>query len=277
MTGPRDVRNESSPWRGWRNAEIYDQFVRDQRIYSLLNEKLVEEAGLGRAERVLDLGCGTGATTRACLVRLPAESEIVGVDASLEMVEFARAATLDPRARFEVVRAGRVEDVLDPGFDRVVCNAAFWQFPDQRQVLAALAQIAVPSARMVFNVPAERVLGEPAPVHPFQVALARAIEEATGRPFNLSPVQLDPERVVAWAGETGWRLLDLGRHSWSIRQAELIELMHIPAMIDPLTPGLSDAERESLLDSACVSLDRREVLEVPWLFFILERPAGETD
>src|SRR5690606_1701174 len=106
-------RMEEGRWRGWDNAEIYERFVRERRIYAWLNERLVERAAPERARRVLDLGCGTGATTRAFLRRLPAGGEIVGIDASREMVEVARAATLDPRARFVVGDAAAADRLVE--------------------------------------------------------------------------------------------------------------------------------------------------------------------
>ena len=44
----------------------------------------------GRGLRLLDLGCGTGASTAALLEVAP-EAEIIAVDASAEMLNAARA------------------------------------------------------------------------------------------------------------------------------------------------------------------------------------------
>jgi 2-polyprenyl-3-methyl-5-hydroxy-6-metoxy-1,4-benzoquinol methylase len=85
----------------------------------------------------------------------------VGIDASEEMIGVARANAHDPRARFAVLAAAEA-DRLDGVFDRVVCNAAFWQFPAAATVLAALARKTEPGATVVLN-PAERVVGEAAP------------------------------------------------------------------------------------------------------------------
>jgi trans-aconitate methyltransferase len=91
-------------WNDWQNAEIYQEFIDEYGIYRELNRRLVEVAEIRDALRVLDLGCGTGATTAACLEALGPQAEILGVDAASAMVEVARARIDDPRAQFVVAR-----------------------------------------------------------------------------------------------------------------------------------------------------------------------------
>lgn len=259
-------------WRGWDNAEIYDRFVREHRIYRRLNQRLVELAALAPARRVLDVGCGTGATALACLRVLDVDAELVGVDASQEMVEVARANILDPRASFVVAPAAAVARSVSGRFDRVVCNAAFWQFPVPAAALGAMAAVTGAGALAVLNVPAERVLGGRAPVHPFQVALARAIEDRTGRSLP-APVRLDPARVDADAGEAGFRVRERVEFVYRGAQSELVELMSIPAMIGPLVAGLAPDAVEDLLAECASRVDPDEPVEVPWLYWVLERAA----
>ncbi len=63
----------------------------------------------GRGARLLDAGCGTGASTAALLAAAP-EAEIVAVDASEGMLREARAKPWPSSVRF--VR-GRIEDLAD--------------------------------------------------------------------------------------------------------------------------------------------------------------------
>lgn len=258
------------PWRSWLNAEIYDRFVRERQIYDWLNRRIVQRADLRRARRVLDLGCGTGATTQACLGAIPADAEIVGIDASAEMVDVARNNVHDPRASFEVATASQVEHFEGP-FDRVVCNAAFWQFPRPQEVFRALARRTSGGARFVFNVPAERVVGERGSIHPFQVALLHEVETQAGRPLQAQPIRIDPERIDALACEEGFEPVSREREVYEGLQGELIELMSIPAMIVPLTLDLSDAQREEAWNRARERSDPGLVVRVPWVFFTFAR------
>ena len=67
----------------------------------------------GRGLRLLDAGCGTGASTAALLAAAP-DAEITAVDASAGMLAQARAKRWPPSVRFE---HGRIEDLADLGID----------------------------------------------------------------------------------------------------------------------------------------------------------------
>lgn len=271
-----------SPWTGWINASVYDAFVARHGIYRELNRWLAELAELAGARRVLDLGCGAGATAEACLAVLPRSAELVGVDASRAMVELARSRILDPRARFVTAPAAAAADALADlvgapaeRFDRAVSNAAFWQFPSARPVLAALTRMLEPGALFVFNVPAERVAGEEPPAaHPFQVALAREVERASGRPFPRTPTRLDPGELDRKLAETGFGPAARHRRLYRGRQRELMELMEIPAMIEPLTPGLDAERRHEVLARAGRRVDPEQEVAVPWIYFVARREDG---
>lgn len=260
-----------SPWSGWANAEIYDAFVAEHGIYRALNRRLVELAEIASARRVLDLACGGGATARACLEVLPARGELVGVDASQAMVRIARERVRDPRARFEVAPAAALERAAPGPFDRAVSNAAFWQFPGKRAVLAALARVLEDGGLLVFNVPAELLAGETSEPTPFQVALARAVEARSGHPLPTSP-PLDPERLVARLAEAGFELAAREPFAYRTRQEELMELMAIPAMLRRLAPDLPEPERRTALAQARRRTDPEQEVTIPWLYFVARRP-----
>ena len=67
----------------------------------------------GRGLRLLDVGCGTGASTAALLAAAP-HAEIIGVDGSAGMLEQANAKSWPPSVRF--VRS-HVEDLATAGVD----------------------------------------------------------------------------------------------------------------------------------------------------------------
>jgi ubiquinone/menaquinone biosynthesis C-methylase UbiE len=71
-------------------------------------------AGDGPGLRLLDVGCGTGTSTRALLSVAP-RARVVGLDASLDMVVEARAKEWPGTVRF--IR-GRVEQFAEAGISR---------------------------------------------------------------------------------------------------------------------------------------------------------------
>jgi tRNA (cmo5U34)-methyltransferase len=82
--------------------------------YERLQSLAVEACG-SSAARILELGVGTGETSRRLLERFPSAS-LVGIDASANMLAAARSAV--PHA---TLRVGRLEEALPSGpFDLVV-------------------------------------------------------------------------------------------------------------------------------------------------------------
>lgn len=74
--------------------------------------------------RVLELGIGTGETTRRLLDRYP-DAEVTGLDSSPEMVFHARGMEID-------VRLGRIEDPLPDGpWDLVLSVLTLHQLDDE--------------------------------------------------------------------------------------------------------------------------------------------------
>jgi len=257
-------------WRGWVNAEHYEQFVQGHDIYPWLNRQLVRRAQLADAERVLDLGCGTGATARAALGVLPVDGEVVGIDASPEMVQVAATATMDPRARFVVCPAERVQDHVEGPFDRALSNAAFWQFPRPAAVLEALGSLLRPGGLFVFDVPSERRPGAGAS-HPFQVALARAVERRSGRRYRSEATVFDADATAGLAAQYG--LEEVGREQAVHRgpQGQLVELMGIPAMAAPLLVDIGPEGYREAMAEAAAAVDHQLEVATAWTFITYQR------
>lgn len=111
--------------------------------------------GRGEGLRLLDLGCGTGASTAALLDVAP-KAEIVGVDASTGMLAAAKAKSWPASVRF--VRAG-VEDLApDPGaagvrgpFDGVLAAYLMRNLPDPDAGLRTIFELLRPGAPLAVH------------------------------------------------------------------------------------------------------------------------------
>ena len=102
----------------------------------------------GAGRRVLDLGCGTGASTAALLDVSP-EAEIVAVDASAGMLARARAKRWPDTVTF--VRS-RVEDLAVRGpFDAVFAAYLVRNLPDPDLTLRAVRGLLKPGAPLVVH------------------------------------------------------------------------------------------------------------------------------
>ena len=85
-------------------------------------EDLLALVEVRRGLRVVDLGCGTGELTARLADHLP-ESDVLGVDASPEMLEKA-AAQYRPGLRFELARL----EEISGEWDLVFSNPVFFGF-----------------------------------------------------------------------------------------------------------------------------------------------------
>jgi len=114
------------------NPEEYAKYSAAQFAWG---RELIARLKLRGDESVLDLGSGDGKVTAEIAAALP-RGRVVGLDASLEMVEFARARYDDkrfPNLEFVCTDARRIE--LKRRFDIVFSNAALHWIEDHPAVL----------------------------------------------------------------------------------------------------------------------------------------------
>lgn len=85
-------RDMAAAWDGDEGAHWSAHASRYERSAAPYRERVLEGAALVPGERVLDLGCGAGRTTRDAARRVAPDGRAVGVDLSASMLEIARAA-----------------------------------------------------------------------------------------------------------------------------------------------------------------------------------------
>lgn len=129
-------RNEDA--RRWDPA-LYDE---KHSFVWKFGADLIDLLAPKQGERILDLGCGTGHLTG----RIAAlGAEVIGIDASAEMIHQARKNY--PDLQFEV-RDGRDFEFKEP-FDAVFSNAALHWIKEPERVIACIARALKPGGRFV--------------------------------------------------------------------------------------------------------------------------------
>ena len=128
---------EANSW----NSDLY------QSHYSFVwryGRDLVQLLMPKEGERILDVGCGTGQLTAEIA---NAGADVIGIDASPEMIQAARKNF--PKLRFEVCDATTMG--FDQEFDAVFSNAALHWVLDQENAVACISRALQPGGRFVFE------------------------------------------------------------------------------------------------------------------------------
>jgi SAM-dependent methyltransferase len=80
---------QAAAWDGHEGDVWTEQADRYDRASRRVWQRFVEAQLVGRADRVVDAGCGTGGPTRD-VARCAAEGEVIGIDLSTRMLDLAR-------------------------------------------------------------------------------------------------------------------------------------------------------------------------------------------
>src|SRR5215216_5552262 len=147
------------------------------------HEHLRAAYGISTGDEVVDIGCGTGLTTREA-ARAAAPGRVVGVDVSERMLERARQLTAAERLDNVQYALGDAQvHRFDPaGFDVAISRFGTMFFSDPAAAFANIAAALRPEARLVLLVWQRREHNE----------WARAIDAALGDAAQPPPPGADP-------------------------------------------------------------------------------------
>ena len=168
---------------------------------------LLEAAGLVPGEHVLDVGCGTGPTTRAAALAVRPGGTVTGLDLAPELVAEAARRVQEPEVRW---LAGDATEVALPAahFDAVISRFGVMFFADPVTAFAHLAGATRPGGRLVVAVwPARDEVEQFA--LPYAAAL-RALTQA-----GIEPDEPDPQRGPFSMGREDEALSLLRAAGWS--------------------------------------------------------------
>jgi SAM-dependent methyltransferase len=194
------------------NGESGDTWVRTQEEHDATLEPwarvLAEAAGVRPGERVLDVGCGCGATTLAAATSSGPDGAAVGLDLSEQMLararELAEAAGI-ANARF-VAGDAQVDDLAAdaPPYDVVISRFGVMFFDDPVAAFANMARATRPGGRLAMVVWAplseqEWLLVPGGAALPHLGFLDVGAEGGPGM-FALS----EPDRITEVLGAAGW-------------------------------------------------------------------------
>lgn len=166
----------------------------------LHNAVLRRAAGVRAGDRVLDVGCGAGQTTREA-ARAAGEGSALGVDVSEAAIARARSlaeAEGVGNAAFEVADAG-THGFAPASFDLAISRFGTMFFGDPGGAFANLARALRPGGRLVM------LVWQAAERNEWDVVISRSLAGPSRAPVGLDPFSLaDPPAVTGILGAAGF-------------------------------------------------------------------------
>jgi SAM-dependent methyltransferase len=216
---------QTTLWNGVAGRAWVDRQALLDRVLEPFETLLTDAVAAKAPARLLDVGCGTGATTIAAARRIGSRGRCVGVDISQPMIEAAREKARNEGISAEFIRA----DAQTHPFERasvemIVSRFGVMFFDDPVAAFANLRHAAADDANLTFLVyrsPAENpfMLTAERAAAPLLPAMPARDPDAPGQ-FAFA----DPHRVERILADSGWIEVDMRSIdvSCSFPESELI-------------------------------------------------------
>ena len=221
-------------------------------LFAPLAHRVLDAAGLGAGDRLLDVACGTGIVARTAATR---GARCAGVDLNQDMLATAKA--LGPGLEWLDGDAAALP-VPDESYDVVTCQQGLQFMPDPVAVLRELVRVLRPGGRLVLATwrRLEYAPGFAAYVEVLDRHLGTEAGDILRAPFGLG----DPERLRALLGAAG-----LAEHTCSIEalvcrfasiERFFAEEVAATPLAEPVGAADEEVKRRMVLDLAAALADR---------------------
>ncbi|WP_327411491.1 class I SAM-dependent methyltransferase [Streptomyces sp. NBC_01233] len=260
---------QAEAWNGYEGAQWARSQERWDAVNDGFNQPLLDAAAISESDSVLDVGCGTGRTSRLA-ARRAGLGRALGLDLSGPMLGKARESAL--RERVENVSFVQGDAQVHPlqaeGFDAVISRYGMTFFTDPVAAFANLHRALRPGGRLAFICAAEAEANE------WLEALAslKGILPlgGFGKPGGPGMFSLtDPDHVRSLLGAGGFAHADVQRieapGKWGVDAADaaafLLDSGPGRHLLDQATPPEQDEARQALT----AALQRHETNGAVWL------------
>jgi SAM-dependent methyltransferase len=199
-------------WNAKAGSKWVEYQMQLDRQIGVLGDAMLRAAGLGAGHRVLDVGCGCGATALQAAAMVGTSGTVTGVDVSAPMLARARARQ-GGLSQVQFVEADVQADALGAAlYDRVISRFGVMFFTDPvaafRNVRAAMA----PAGRLAFvcwrGADENPWMSEPVKVAAQHVELPPAPPADAPGPMSFA----DPERVRRILNAASLAAIEIVKH-----------------------------------------------------------------
>jgi SAM-dependent methyltransferase len=201
---------QAALWNGRAGCAWAEAQEMLDRVLKPFEDLLVDAVGAGSKHRVLDVGCGAGATTLAVARRLGAQGHCVGIDISESMIAVARARAEREGSPASFVRADAQTHAFAPAtFDMIISRFGVMFFDNPVAAFANLRRAATHDTELRF------IAWRSAAENPFMTTAERAaaplLPDIPARQPD-APGQFflaDRQRVSSIFEKSGWAGIDI--------------------------------------------------------------------
>jgi ubiquinone/menaquinone biosynthesis C-methylase UbiE len=208
----------------WSSSEVAERWQQDverrRQDFAEATQRMLEAAGLGPGNHVLDIAAGTGDQSILAARRVGPDGSVLATDISAEMLGIAaRVAKLEGLTNITTrVMDAEQLDLQDNAFDAVICRLGLMLIPNLPLALREIRRVLKPGgklAALVWSAPENNPL--------FSLPLAILSKYARGasshlpHPFALSdPAVFERELTEAGFDEVRTRALPFQSHYASL-------------------------------------------------------------
>lgn len=243
MTSDTDIRNadQIAAWNESTGQTWVKMNAALDRQLEPIGAAMLERAGLHPGQKVLDIGCGAGATSRQAAAAVGPDGSVLGVDISEPLLELARERSADFTNLDFLLGDAQTQGFGAKAFDRAISRFGVMFFDDPTAAFANLRRACRPNARLCFacwRAPEEN----PWLTLPMQAAgpllppQPPADSRAPG-PFAFA----DARRLRDVIPGAGWRELLIEPLDVKVGGADLEETTTLMVRVGPLGRAIRDA------------------------------------
>ena len=145
-----DIASQTADWKGQSGQRWVAYQARLETMMAVFGQAALEAAAPISGERVLDVGCGAGASSLDLATRVGSGGRVLGLDISEPLIERARSlAPQDMSVVFRVTDASRAE-LPDGAFDILFSRFGVMFFDDPTGAFAHMRRALKPGGRVAF-------------------------------------------------------------------------------------------------------------------------------
>src|SRR5579859_6603273 len=150
----KEHMSQKTFWSSSEVAEHWQQDVERRRLdFAEATQRMLEAAGLGPGDHVLDIAAGTGDQSILAARRVGPGGSILATDISADMLGIAARVAQQEGLTTLITRVMDAQqlDLEDNAFDAVICRLALMLIPNRKLALREIRRVLKPGGKLAAD------------------------------------------------------------------------------------------------------------------------------